>query len=93
VKEDFDDGREADPFRHEQFNQSKQFLGQHHKAQRPDADQKRGQQFCKDVAIEDFIQMEIPGRSKDSPALHYSELNVRCKFGRPLMVNRIWSSE
>ena len=56
MKEDFDDGREADPFRHEQFNQSKQFLGQHHKAQRADADEKWRQQFCKDVAIEDFIQ-------------------------------------
>ena len=63
MKEDFDDGREADSFRHEKFNESKQFLRQHDKAQRADADEKWREQFGKDVTIEDFIQMEIPGRT------------------------------
>ena len=56
MKEDFDDGREADPFRHEEFNESKEFLGQHHKAQRADADEEWRQQFGKNVTIEDFVQ-------------------------------------
>jgi hypothetical protein len=61
VQENLDDRREADPFGHEQLNESQQFLGQHHKTQGSDADEERRQQFRKNVAIEDFIQKKDPG--------------------------------
>ena len=54
--EDLQHREEADPLGDEQFHQPEQFLGEHDKTERRQADAKRRKELTKDIAIEDGVQ-------------------------------------